>query len=645
MTDGSLPNDPVSPTVEALKKVTASLPQGGERRIGQELMADAVAEAFVEHRHLIVQAGTGTGKSLAYLVPAAMLGKPVVIATATKALQEQLARRDLPVVAEQLGDIKTAVLKGRANYVCRQRIAELEERGFQAALDDDDSGASPKANERLAESVRRIMAWEKTSSSGDRSELGEDVSERAWSMVSTGPRECPGAFSCPQGSRCFAENARNEAAAADLIVINLHLLGAHLASQGVVLPEFDTVVIDEVHELEEVMTQSLGVDLTPGRLRTLGTLARQVVKATGVADALELTGLGDALGEELATFGDAEEVDLDDHEGLAGILQQIDEATRRLLSSLRDVGESTDARVARAVSAATRLVEEVTTLRSAGPDDVLWVSGARASGSLVLSPIDVGPSLASGLFHNATVVMTSATVPPHLSDRLGLDSDDVEVVDVGSPFDFANQSMLYVPEGLGDRRADDAEAKIADELTALIEAAGGRTLALFTSRRAMNHVADLVADQIDHPVLVQGAATNRALIERFRDEEDACLFATMGMWQGLDVPGRSLSLVAIDRLPFGRPDDPLLEARRRRAGNQAFRLVDLPRAATLLAQGVGRLIRTTNDRGVVAVMDDRLATSSYRSVLLSALPPMKRTRDRQDVTAFLAEITNDDQLD
>jgi ATP-dependent DNA helicase DinG len=198
--------------------------------------------------------------------------------------------------------------------------------------------------------------------------------------------------------------------------------------------------------------------------------------------------------------------------------------------------------------------------------------------------------------------------------------------------------MLYVAKAIGDRRADDAEERIADEISLLINAAGGRTLALFTSRRALEKVSDLVANQVDHPILVQGSAGNRALIERFREEEDACLFATMGLWQGLDVPGRSLSLVVIDRLPFGRPDDPLLEARRARAGSQAFSLVDLPRAATLLAQGAGRLIRTDTDRGVVAVMDDRLATANYRSTLLASLPPMKRSVERADVIAFLHDI-------
>jgi len=633
--ESSTPDGTRSPIVQALVDVTDALPGGGELRPGQLVMADAVDEAFAESRHLIIQAGTGTGKSLAYLVPAAKRGRPVLIATATKALQEQLAERDLPLVASTLGDLSVAVLKGRANYLCRQRTAELAERGFQSALADESHGDDGPRQERLVASVQRILAWESTTQSGDRSELDDDVSDKAWSMVSVGPRECPGAFVCPQGSRCFAEQARNNAAEADLIVVNLHLLGSHMASGGTVLPDVDAIIIDEAHELEGVMTQSLGIELSPGRIRSLGTLARQVVKSSGTSQAMELTNLAEALAIELGFFDDAARVELVDGEGVSETLRLLDEATRRILSALRDVQENGDARVARAISAATRLLEEVGKLRTPGDNDVLWISGTRNTHALVLSPIDVGPALAAGLFAQATVVMTSATIPPMFSQRLGIDPAEFTQLDVGSPFDFAQQSMLYVAEGIGDRRADDAEERIADELKALIDAAGGRTLALFTSRRAMEHVADLVADRVDYPVLVQGAATNRALIDRFRDEEDACLFATMGMWQGLDVPGRSLSVVAIDRLPFGRPDDPLLEARRSLAGSKAFSLVDLPRAATLLAQGVGRLIRSTSDRGVVAVLDDRLATANYRSVLLNALPPMKRTRSREEVIAFL----------
>jgi len=602
-------------------------------------MAEAIEEAFFEHRHVVVAAGTGTGKSLAYLVPSALLGRPVVVATATKALQEQLAQRDLPLVSAALGDVVVALLKGRNNYLCRQRTAELSDRGFQAAMVDEVAGERVD-DSRLVAQVERLLAWERSTATGDRADLPEDVSERAWSMVSVGARECPGAFHCPQGTRCFTELARAAASEADIIVINLHLLGAHLAAGGQVLPEHDAVVIDEVHELEAIMTQSLGVELTPNRLRTLASQARPLLSGDAGDAAKSVAEAAETYAHALGELPDGIEVSLEEAAELGDALRVCDEALRGLLGALRGLPES-ETRAPRAVSTATRLLEDVNRLRGAGSQEVLWLDGNRSSKSLTLSPIDVGPALVDGLFSTATVAMTSATVPPGLARRLGLSPEDVTELDVGSPFNFKEQSILYVATDLGDRRAPDAELKIADEIALLAEAAGGRTLALFTSRRAMQEAADRVADRIDHPILVQGAATNTALVEQFRANEDACLFATMGMWQGLDVPGRSLSLVTIDRLPFGRPDDPLLEARRRRAGNQAFSQVDLPRTATLLAQGVGRLIRSTTDRGVVAVLDDRLAKATYRNVLLSALPPMKRSVERHEVLAFLKAIRDE----
>ena len=629
----------LSPVAVSLRRVTATLPGGGEVRPGQVEMAEAVEEAFVEHRHLIVQAGTGTGKSLAYLVPAATIGRPVVIATATKALQEQLATRDAPQVAEALGDVRVALLKGRSNYACRQRVAELEERGFQATLEEEgEGGAATPANDRLVAQVQRLLAWERRSASGDRSDLDEDVSDRAWSMVSTGPRECPGAFSCPQGHRCFAELARGAAAEADIIVVNLHLLGAHLASDGAVLPEHDVVVIDEAHELEGVMTQCLGVEMTPGRLRSLATMARPLLGGPAGDHAVTLLNIADVLGAELADLGDVRSVDLARDEGLAVALTKADQTIRSMLSGLREAQSDSDPRSTRALSSATRLLDELDRVRSPSSGEVLWVEGTGTSRSLTVSPVEVGPLLTDALFDQSTVVLTSATIPPRLAERLDLDPSDVTVLDVGSPFDFRAKSRLYVATHLADRRSESAEEEIADEIADLIEAAGGRTLSLFTSRRALREISDRVADRVTHPILVQGSASNRALIDRFRDEEDACLFATMGMWQGLDVPGRSLSLVTIDRLPFSRPDDPLLEARRERAGSQAFSMIDLPRAATLLAQGAGRLIRSANDEGVVAVLDSRLAKAGYRSVLLDALPPMRRTVDKEEVLSFLRSI-------
>ncbi len=623
--------------VEALARVTSALPGGGETRPGQAAMAEAVADALAEHHHLIVQAGTGTGKSLAYLVPAALLGRTVVVATATKSLQEQLASRDAPLVAEALGDVVVTVLKGRSNYLCRQKAAELADGGIQAPLDFDGRPSVGRDGGLIAQ-VRSLLDWGNKTATGDMSELGAQIGPQAWSMVSVGTNDCPGANRCPQGHHCFTEMARAAAREADIIVTNLHLLGAHLASDGQVLPDHDVVIVDEAHALEDVMTQCLGIDLGAGRIRALAT----EVKGLGieaVADAAtSLADTADGLADVLEATSESEQIELSAQGDLEIVLRQIDVAARKVLGALQGLEEDADAAAIRAVSSATRLVEDLSRLSSPEVGEVLWSGGSRRSRTLTLSPLAVGPALERSLFSQASVVLTSATIPLGLGARLGLDSAESKVLDVGSPFDFRAQSLLYVPEGIGDRRSDGAEERIADELASLIEAAGGRTLALFTSYRAMNAIADMVANQISHPMLLQGQASSDALIEQFRSAEDACLFATMGMWQGIDIPGRSLSLVAIDRLPFGRPDDPLLEARREAAGDDAFMTIDVPRATTMLAQGVGRLIRTASDSGVVAVMDDRLATKRYRSHMLDALPPMKRTRNKSEVIDFLEAI-------
>ena len=629
---------------QALAKVTAALPGGGEARPGQVRMAEAVEEALVEHHHLIVQAGTGTGKSLAYLVPAAQSGKTVVVATATKSLQEQLASRDAPLVAAALGDTVIAVLKGRSNYLCRQKTLELADGGIQAPLNLEGRPSGGRDGGLISQ-VRALMDWESTTATGDMAELGAEISPQAWSMVSVGTNDCPGATKCPQGQRCFTEAARAAARDADIVVTNLHLLGAHLASDGQVLPDHDAVIIDEAHALEEVMTQCLGIELSPGRIRSLAS----EVKALGVEvlslPAGDLAATADGLAEVLESTSESEQINLAQAEDLVIVLQQIDVAARRVLGAIQRLEEDADAAAIRALSSATRLVEDVSRLSRPEVGEVLWSGGSRRSRSLTLSPLAVGPALERRLFSQSSVILTSATIPLGLGARLGLDAAESTVLDVGSPFDFSTQSLLYVPEGIGDRRAEVAEERIADEIASLIDAAGGRTLALFTSYRAMNAIADMVANQITHPILLQGQATAESLIEQFRSAEDACLFATLGLWQGLDVPGRSLSLVTIDRLPFGRPDDPLLEARREASGSDAFMAVDVPRATTMLAQGVGRLIRSATDSGVVAVMDDRLATKGYRSVMLNALPPMKRTRTKAEVIAFLERIRDADEGD
>jgi ATP-dependent DNA helicase DinG len=707
-----------------LGKVTASLPNGGEDRPGQLQMARAVARAIANGRHLVVRAGTGTGKSLAYLVPTVLSGERTVVATATKALQEQLAEKDLPVLARALDrPVSFAVLKGRANYLCLERAAEVSGRGVQQdlGLDQELGGGAdapapdapaadgpaadgPSADAgRLVDDVRRLLAWSRETETGDRGDLAFEPHERAWQMVSVGPRECPGAHRCPEGARCFAERARQRAAEADVVIVNTHLYGAHLASGGTVLPPHEVVVFDEAHEMEDVMTQSLGVDVAPGRLRALHVSTRPLL-----GDGAEPSGLDDAAerlrsllsahpgrrvlrteepdgrsirsaasvaaaqhsGRERVGGGDPDFFGLErgaagpergaagperGAEGLDAELRTILELTRGRLERLRGrllaaggahergAGAASgrveeDGRRTRALTATAHLEGDVQRLLSPGDGDVVWVDGTPRGPVLRLSPVDVGPALAATLWGSVSAVLTSATVPPNLADRLRLDNFDVDQLDVGSPFDYRSHALLYVARHLPDPRRADARAAVWDELEALISAAGGRTLALFTSRRATTEAAEALAPRLPFTVLLQGALPKGRLLEAFAREETSCLFATLGFWQGVDVPGQSLSLVTLDRLPFGRPDDPLLDARRERAGDAAFALVDLPRAATLLAQGVGRLIRTATDRGVVAVLDPRLATAGYRRTLLSALPPMRRTVDRSEVVAFLQGI-------
>jgi ATP-dependent DNA helicase DinG len=668
--------------VEALDKITAQM-AGGEHRPEQQEMCRAVAEALVTRTHLVVQAGTGTGKSLAYLVPAALTAKKVVVATATKALQDQLAEKDLPLVEAGLGlpaPLDFAVLKGRSNYICRQRVAEVGSGGIQPELGDqgpsgdepervpgagpderagaeagaeaDDRGRGQGSPDGLVDEVRRLVAWSQTSPSGDRGDLSFEPSDRAWNMVSVGPRECPGAFNCPSGGHCFAEAARDRAAAADIVVVNTHLYGAHLASGGVVLPEHDVVVFDEAHELEEVMTASLGVEVTVGRFRSLVTAARPLVEQRDAELFDSLASVGDQLGALLADRVGTRVLHglapTDDDRTLAELLARAAELSRRATDALRRGGaqrsflagdDAADpdraSRKTRALQAAAHLTDDLHRLVSRTDAEVAWVDGTRRNVRLRLSPIDVGPALAGMLWGEVTSVLTSATIPPRVVERVGLDGFRTEELDVGSPFDYRAHALLYVARHLPDRRSPGAEEAIHEELAQLVEAAGGRTLALFTSRRATTAAAEALAAELPYTVLVQGDLPKGRLLEAFADDETSCLFATLGFWQGVDIPGRALSLVTIDRLPFPRPDDPLLQARRERAGARAFSLVDLPRAATLLAQGAGRLIRTAEDRGVVAVLDPRLATASYRGVLLATLPPMRRSVDRSEVESFL----------
>ena len=610
-----------------MARVVAALHDGGEERPGQMEMAEAVAAAVTNEQHLVVQAGTGTGKSLAYLVPALLSGKRVVVATATKALQDQLAGKDLPFLEKHLEvPFEFAVLKGRSNYLCRQRAREVMGGDDQLELDDDVGD--------LGREIARLIEWGRSSPTGDRAELDFEPRPRAWSSVSVSAMDCPGASRCPSGEDCFAEQARQRAEAADVVVVNTHLYGAHLASGGHVLPEHDVVVFDEAHELEDIAAASLGLELGAGRFRALVRNARAVVDKADAAALDELDGAGLRLENALASWrGKRLPAGLGDEVG--GVVRLAAERAARAVSAIRK-GDADDPKRARAMQAAGHLAGDLAFAIEEREGYVSWVEGPAHSPVLRIAPIDVGELLAEKLWGEVTAVLTSATIPPGLGARLGLPPDHGQL-DVGSPFPYEQHALLYCAMHLPDPRSPQYEAALHEEMEALMRLAGGRTLALFTSWRAMQAAAEALRDKLPWTVLTQSDLPKPALVAAFSQDEHACLFATMGFWQGIDVPGPALSQVIIDRIPFPRPDEPLLQARRDRALAAAFRTVDLPRAATLLAQGAGRLIRSSSDRGVVAVLDPRLAKAGYRWDLVRALPPMRRTRERAEVEAFLTE--------
>ncbi|HEY7946705.1 MAG TPA: ATP-dependent DNA helicase [Acidimicrobiales bacterium] len=684
--------------VTSLQQITGALPGGGEERPGQVEMAQAVARAIEQERHLVVQAGTGTGKSLAYLLPAIRSGRRVVVATATKALQDQLATKELPFLAAQLSDgprFSFAVLKGRSNYLCRQRAAEVfaapDAPPGDTALfaapdgadrDDGDGGAddagrddatAPAGLGHLGTQIRDLIAWSTTSATGDRAELEFEPHPRAWAAVSVTARDCPGAYRCPSGTNCFAEWARTRAATADVVVVNTHLYATHVASGGTVLPEHDVLILDEAHAVEDIMTAGLGLEVTAGRVRALGQAARGLLASDDNALADAVTDAADRLEHALRPLVGRRLLPTDagragngrpasgarpaDPAELGRILDLTQGRVRALAAAVQrqkadqgaldvvgegaaESGADLSARRTRLLLAAGHLVDDLDAVATLDADHVAWVEAGGSGGRFVTlrrAPIEVGPVLAEVLWPAVTAVLTSATVPPLVEDRLGLPPNTVRL-DVGSPFPYRQHAVLYCAAHLPDRRSPEAPAAMHDELEALIAAAGGRALALFTSWRAMQAAVEALRPRLDHRILAQNDLPKAKLLEAFSAEESSCLFATISFWQGVDVPGPTLSLVTIDRLPFPRPDDPLLEARRDRAGDAAFRLVDLPRATTLLAQGAGRLIRSTTDTGVVAVLDPRLAKAGYRRTMLEALPPMRLTTKRPEVLDFLRSI-------
>jgi ATP-dependent DNA helicase DinG len=435
-----------------------------------------------------------------------------------------------------------------------------------------------------------------------------------------------------------------------VVVVNTHLYCSSLAiGEDRLLPPHDLVVFDEAHELEDIASAAFGFEIGAGRFRAVGRGSRALLDDPSAALAVEEAGLllVDALRAHLGAalsrpIPDSTQERINTaRERVNRLFAAIGEVARAADEAGDPTGEGRRARAQRMQQAAGHLLSDLARVLDLPESEVAWVEGPDHAPVLRVAPLDVGAAFREHLWgrdESPTAVLTSATIPPRLGDRLGLAPGSYDQLDVGNPFAYDEQALLYCPLHLPDPRHPDYEAAMHDELAALIEAAGGRTMALFTSWRAMHAAADSLRPRVHWPLYTQADLPKPALVARFREEEHSCLFATMGFWQGVDVPGPALSVVAIDRLPFPRPDDPLLQARRARLGRDAFGLIDLPRAATLLAQGAGRLIRSRSDRGVVAVLDPRLGKARYRWDLIRALPPMRRTRLRSEVVTFLAPL-------
>ncbi|MBE0011404.1 ATP-dependent DNA helicase [Arthrobacter sp. AET 35A] len=669
---------PESGTTGPLELLDAAVEaMGGENRTGQHEMTQRVAEALSSGDHLLVQAGTGTGKSLAYLIPlishALTHDKPAIVSTATLALQAQIVGRDVPRLLKALKGklprpVDVVLLKGRGNYVCKHKTGGgFPEEGAPDALfslGEDTAAPHPAAGPAtpLGREVVRLREWAEETETGDRDELTPGVSEQAWRQVSVSSMECLGAQKCPVAAECFSERARAKAGDADIVITN-HAMLAISAFEGLaVLPEYDVVVIDEAHELHDRVTGAVSGQLSTGMISAAASAARRHLSVSAepldsASRFFESTVEGIPSGLMAAGLTEDQE----------SAITQVREACRAVLSDAKGDGPTPadgGRQMAKShVMAVFELCERLLTATPAG--EVLWASRPStfspgtgysqpddaAPATINIAPLSVAGKLREGLFADHTVVLTSATLAigaefGPVAGSLGLvgaSAPSWTGVDVGSPFDYTKQGVLYVAKDLPKPERGTSPAQL-DELEVLLKASRGGALGLFSSRRAAEEAAEALRPRVDFDILCQGDSSMSALVKQFSEEPDTCLFGTMSLWQGVDVPGRSCRLVTIDRIPFPRPDDPLMTARTRavaKAGGNGFMSVSATHAAVRLAQGAGRLIRATEDKGVVAILDSRLANARYGSFLRAALPPFWSTTDRATAVGVLERLAGE----
>lgn len=640
-------------TTDLLAAAVESL--GGARRPGQVAMAEAVTTALDAEHHLAVQAGTGTGKSLAYLVPAIRHaqahGTTVVVSTATIALQRQLVDRDLPRLADALEPLLPerptfAIQKGRNNYACLHKLS-LDDAPSDSLIEEEDLSW-------LGKHVKRVAEWAQETETGDRDDLVPGVPDMAWRQVSVTSNECLGAARCPHGEECFAEIARERTKDVDIVVTNHALLAIDALADVAVLPEHDAVIIDEAHELDGRITSVATSEISA---RALAMAARRASKLGASRETLE-----DVIDDFTAA------IDLEE----PGRWETISEPARGAFAALRDAlwktrtgisdappGESENdpERFAERANlknhledlhdAVVRILEVFDEPDPAKHQDVVWLTRSERYGdSVSVAPLSVAGLLHERLFGEHTVVLTSATLTVGgnfnaMAASWGLPKGSWDALDAGTPFDPAKSGILYTAKHLPTPGRDGLSPDTLDEIAELITAAGGRTLGLFSSRRAAEQAAEAMRARLPFDVLLQGEDSTGVLVDTFAKNENACLFGTLTLWQGVDVPGSACSLVLIDRIPFPRPDDPLLQARSNAAdaaGRSGFMEVSATHASLLMAQGAGRLLRSVTDRGVVAVLDNRLVTKRYGSFIRRSLPAFWDTTDPEVVRGALRRL-------